>query len=157
MVHNAKSGDRLFLVSLDACCQCSMQYSATLHDRSGADVSGVTCRTGLFDNVDVKVTPTKKGKSQVRFIFKEKVWPELQSFQVAPSGTPQPYSTLKLTPRHSPYAPLQFWHHCNCMLMLAFTDPACLHQHTAAAPSGGHPKRRSPPPPPLPSSLLHWH
>ncbi len=44
------------------------------------------CRTGLFEGVDAKVKPMKKGKSQVRFIFKEKVWPEMQSFRVSPSG-----------------------------------------------------------------------
>lgn len=43
-------------------------------------------QTGLFDNVDVKVKPMKKGKSQVRFVFREKVWPEMQSFRVAASG-----------------------------------------------------------------------
>ncbi|KAL0049777.1 hypothetical protein WJX82_009734 [Trebouxia sp. C0006] len=42
--------------------------------------------TGLFEGVDAKVKPMKKGKSQVRFIFKEKVWPEMQSFRVSPSG-----------------------------------------------------------------------
>ncbi|DBA96635.1 hypothetical protein WJX77_012422 [Trebouxia sp. C0004] len=42
--------------------------------------------TGLFEGVDAKVKPMKKGKSQVRFIFKEKVWPEMQSFRVSPPG-----------------------------------------------------------------------
>lgn len=46
------------------------------------------CRTGLFENVDVKVIPNHKtNKSTVRFIFKEKIWPEMESFKVAPSGT----------------------------------------------------------------------
>ena len=50
-------------------------------------------RTGLFDNVDVKVKPMKKGKSQVRFVFREKVWPEMQSFRVAASGESVPISS----------------------------------------------------------------
>ena len=51
------------------------------------DLYAVPCRTGLFENVDVKVIPSSKNnKCVVRFIFREKVWPELQSFKVAPSG-----------------------------------------------------------------------
>lgn len=42
----------------------------------------VVCRTGLFDNVDARVLPMRKGKSLVRFVFKEKMWPEMQSFKV---------------------------------------------------------------------------
>ena len=42
----------------------------------------LVCRSGLFDNVDVRVLPMKKGKSLVRFMFKEKMWPEMQSFKV---------------------------------------------------------------------------
>lgn len=53
-------------------------------------------RTGLFDNVDVKVKPMKKGKSQVRFVFREKVWPEMQSFRVAASGESVPHFKLSL-------------------------------------------------------------
>ena len=56
------------------------------------------CRTGLFEGVDAKVKPMKKGMSQVRFIFKEKVWPEMQSFKVSPSGQPPPHMHLLLTP-----------------------------------------------------------
>ena len=53
---------------------------------------GNACRTGLFEGVDAKVKPMKKGKSQVRFLFKEKVWPEMQSFRVSPSGQPPPHT-----------------------------------------------------------------
>ena len=57
------------------------------------------CRTGLFENVDVKVIPNHKtNKSTVRFIFKEKIWPEMESFKVAPSGTSYPYRLKGVVP-----------------------------------------------------------
>lgn len=39
---------------------------------------------GLFENVDAKVKPLKKGKSKLVFSFTEKMWPPLQSFRVEP-------------------------------------------------------------------------
>ena len=47
---------------------------------------GGICRTGLFANVDAQVKPMAKGKFQVRFIFTEQTWPEMETFKVASSG-----------------------------------------------------------------------
>jgi IAP75 family protein translocase len=40
--------------------------------------------TGLFANVDANVTPQKEGYA-VEFVFREKIWPQLQSFRVSGS------------------------------------------------------------------------
>ena len=38
--------------------------------------------TGLFANVDANVTPKKDGYA-VEFVFREKIWPRVQTFRVA--------------------------------------------------------------------------
>ena len=39
-------------------------------------------RSGLFDNVDARVTPSKKGKCNLTFVFSEKIWPPMTDFSV---------------------------------------------------------------------------
>lgn len=56
-------------------------------DCSRADVSEdlrTLFQTGLFNDVDARVEPLKgkKGKCKLTFVFKEKIWPEMTSFQV---------------------------------------------------------------------------
>ena len=41
--------------------------------------------TGLFANVDANVTPSKDGYA-VEFVFREKIWPQVQSFRVSGSS-----------------------------------------------------------------------
>jgi len=41
--------------------------------------------TGLFANVDANVTPKKEGYA-VEFVFREKIWPQVQSFRVSGSS-----------------------------------------------------------------------
>ncbi|KAK9809832.1 hypothetical protein WJX72_000025 [[Myrmecia] bisecta] len=53
-------------------------------------------QSGLFDNVDARVRPLKKGKSELVFIFKEKIWPPMKSFQV--DGAKGNRSALLLPP-----------------------------------------------------------
>ena len=41
--------------------------------------------TGLFANVDANVTPSKDGYA-VEFVFREKIWPQVQTFRVSGSS-----------------------------------------------------------------------
>jgi hypothetical protein len=45
-------------------------------------VGWVPPRSGLYNKVDARVTPGKKGKCKLTFHFREKMWPELKSFRV---------------------------------------------------------------------------
>jgi len=57
-------------------------------------------RSGLFHNVDARVIPGKKGKCQLMFIFKQKIWPEMTSFDVTGSTMVPPDQVAKVMGNH---------------------------------------------------------
>ena len=57
-------------------------------------------RSGLFHNVDARVIPGKKGKCQLMFIFKQKIWPEMTSFDVTGSTMVPPDQVAKVMANH---------------------------------------------------------
>ena len=57
-------------------------------------------RSGLFHNVDARVIPGKKGKCQLMFIFKQKIWPEMTSFDVTGTTLVPPEQVAKVMANH---------------------------------------------------------
>ena len=57
-------------------------------------------RSGLFHNVDARVIPGKKGKCQLQFIFKQKIWPEMTSFDVTGTTLVPPEQVAKVMANH---------------------------------------------------------
>ena len=61
---------------------------------------GLPCRSGLFDNVDARVVPGKKGKCKLMFVFKEKIWPQMSSFAVEGASLIPPEQVAKVMATH---------------------------------------------------------
>lgn len=59
-------------------------------------------QSGLFDNVDARVVPGKKGKCKLMFVFKEKIWPQMSSFAVDGASLIPPEQVAKVMATHEP-------------------------------------------------------